>query len=143
MTPLAPPRWHDVVTRRGLRVIPNSSVVPIDVWLTDPRVPSRVTRLLARGTTVRLLGYDSSDLSALLLRSECDCEEHRTAGAGSRTVLNPGAAAAAEVVFDGARELGWRGYEAGLLDIAGAGAMFDSMLEELGAEVEAELRETA
>jgi hypothetical protein len=115
MTPLAPPRWHDVVTRRGLRVLPHSTVVPIDVWLADPRVPSRVVRLLARGTTVRLLSYDSSDLSALLLRSECDCEEHRLAGAAGRLVLRPGAEPLDEASYDGAARHGWTGVAAARL----------------------------
>ena len=66
-----------------------------------------------------------------MLRAECDCEEHRTAGAGSRTVLTPGAVPAAEVVFDGAAELGWSGIEAGRLDVPTAAAMFDEMLAQL------------
>ena len=115
MTLPAAPRWHDVVTRRGLRVLPLSTVVPVDVWLADPRVPSRVMRLLARGTTVRLLRYDSSDLSALLLRSECDCEEHRLAGAAGRLALRPGAEPLEEVSYDGAARHGWTGVAAARL----------------------------
>ena len=135
--------WVADLSARGHAVLAASHAVPVQLWLREPGDHGTVLHYLARGTRVTLRRYAATDLTALVLRAECDCEEHRTAGAGSRTVLNPGAAAAAEVVFDGARELGWRGYEAGLLDIAGAAAMFDSMLEELGTEVEAELRETA
>ena len=140
-SPSAFAAWVSTLSARGFSVLAASHAVPVQLWLRT--ADGSVLHFLARGTRVTLRRYAGSDLTTLVLRSECDCEEHRTAGAGSRTVLNPGAAAAAEVVFDGAREFGWRGYEAGLLDIAGAAAMFDSMLEELGTEVEAELRETA
>ncbi len=107
--------WHDVVTALGLRVLPHSSFVPIDVWLTDPRRPARVMRLLARGTTVRLQAFDSDDLAALMLRSECDCQEHRLAGAAGRIALRPGARPLEEWSYDGAAD-GWTGVTAGMLD---------------------------
>ncbi len=107
--------WHDALSRLGLRVLPHSSFVPIDVWLTDPRQPSLVLRLLARGTTVRLQAYDHDDLTALLLRSECDCEDHRLAGAAGRLALRPGATPVDEISYDGAGRRGWTGVAAALL----------------------------
>jgi hypothetical protein len=50
-------------------------------------------------------------------------------------VLAPGAQPLAEVVFDGAAERGWRGCEAGLLDIASVAEIFESLLAALPAGV--------
>jgi hypothetical protein len=121
--------WVGALSARGYSVLAASHAVPIQLWLRDD--DGTALHFLARGTSVTLRRYDASDLTSLVLRSECDCEEHRTAGAGSRTALNPGAVASGEVVFDGAAALGWTGYEAGLLDVATAAAMFDEMSAEL------------
>ena len=123
MTLLAPPAppappstsWTDVTHRLGIRVLPHSRFVPVDAWLHDPRSPGRVLRLVARGTRVRLTAYDRGDLTTLLLRAECDCEEHRTAGASGRPALAPGSLPLAEAVYDGAARAGWSGVRAGLL----------------------------
>ena len=115
MTPTTLAGWHDVLARRGLQLLPNSTFVPVDAWLVDPRTPSRVLRLLGRGTTVRLITYDRRDLCVLLLRSECDCEEHRLAGAVGRLVLRPGAESLEETSYDGAALHGWTGVTAALL----------------------------
>ncbi len=128
-TPLTFAAWVGALSARGYSVLAASHAVPIQLWLR--RDDGTALHFLARGTSVTLRRYDASDLTSLVLRSECDCEEHRTAGAGSRTVLNPGAVASGEVVFDGAAALGWTGYEAGLLDVATAAAMFDEMSAEL------------
>ena len=129
--------WVSTLSARGHSVLAASHAVPIQLWLRHP--DGSVLHFLARGTRVTLRRYDGSDLTSLVLRSECDCEEHRTAGAGSRTVLAAGAVPSAEVVFDGAEALGWTGYEAGLLDVATAAAMF----EEMAAELAGSLRATA
>jgi hypothetical protein len=121
--------WVGALSGRGHSVLAATHAVPIQLWLR--RRDGSVLHFLARGTRVTLRRYDASDLTSLVLRSECDCEQHRTAGAGSRTVLNPGAVPSGEVVFDGAEALGWTGYEAGLLDVATAAAMFDEMSAEL------------
>lgn len=121
--------WTDGLRRRGFRVLAASHAVPVQLWLVTP--DESALHLLARGTRLTLRRYASDDLTALVLRSECDCEEHRTAGAGVRTVLTPGAQPVTEVVFDGAAERGWRGCEAGLLDVASAASILDRLLEEL------------
>ena len=112
---LKPASWADVLSAHGLRVLPHSQLVPIDAWLADPRSPSRLLRLVARGTRVRLTVFDRSDLTTLLLRAECDCEEHRQAGAAGRPALRPGTVPVAEAVYDGAQRDGWTGVEAGHL----------------------------
>ena len=123
--------WTTDLSRRGFGVLAASHAVPVQLWLVTP--DDTALHLLARGTRVTLRTYAASDLTAMVLRSECDCEEHRTAGAGVRTVLAPGAQPLTEVVFDGAAERGWRGCEAGLLDIASAAEILERLLASLTA----------
>ena len=79
--------WVADLSARGHTVLAATHAVPIQLWLREPGEPGSVLHFLARGTTVTLRRYAPTDLTTLLLRSECDCEEHRTAGAGTRTVL--------------------------------------------------------
>jgi hypothetical protein len=127
-SPLTFTAWSASLTARGFTVLPSSHAVPIELWLRTPH--NEVLHLRARGTSVTLRRYAAASLAGLILRSECDCEEHRTAGATTRTTLMPGAVPLAEVVFDGRSELRWTGYEAGLLDIDTAAALFDRLLPE-------------
>ena len=122
--------WTAALAERGLTVLPSSHAVPVQLWARDR---SGVLRFTAQGTRVRLRRYDASDLTGLILRAECDCEEHRTAGAARRTVLAPGATPLAEAVIEGREELGWTGLEAGLLDVATAAVLFDRLLADLAA----------
>ena len=128
-TPLTFATWTAALTARGYTVLPSSHAVPIELWLRTPR--NEVLHLRARGVRVTLRRYTAGALAGLILRSECDCEEHRTAGATTRTTLMPGSVPLAEAVYDGAAEAGWVGYEAGLLDVPSAAALFDSLLSEL------------
>ena len=130
---LKPASWAAVLSAHGLRVLPQSQLVPIDAWLVDPRSPSRLLRLVARGTRVRLTAYDRSDLTTLLLRAECDCEEHRQAGAAGRPALRPGAVPVAESVYDGAQRDGWSGVEAGLLRPDDVAPLLDHLVTALEA----------
>ena len=115
MTNSTPGAWKAALADLHLRELPQSSYVPVDAWLVDLLVPGRLLRLQARGTKVRLSAYDAADLTTMLVRAECDCEQHRQAGAAGRPALRPGAVPTAEAVYDGAVEAGWRGVEAGLL----------------------------
>ena len=134
-TPLTLSAWTAALAERGLHVLPASHAVPVQLWARDS---AGVLHFTARGTTVRLRRYAGNALTGLILRSECNCEAHRTAGAGQRTVLLPGAIPLAEVVYDGRAERGWTGIEAGLLDVAGAAILFDRLLMQLtGAEASA------
>lgn len=134
-TPFTFTAWVASLSARGHSVLAASHAVPIQLWLR--RQDGSVLHFLARGTRVSLRQYDAADLTSLVLRSECDCEEHRTAGAGARTVLRPGSVPSAELVFDGAETLGWTGYEAGLLDVATAAGMFEEMSGELAGALRA------
>ncbi len=139
--------WGRVLGARGLQLLPTSRAVPVDAWVRAPvgRAVGRaeLLHLRARGTRVTLRSYDPADLAAVILRSECDCESHRTAGAAYRTSLVPGAVPGAEVVYDGAAEAGWTGVEAGLLRVDGAAALFEVLLPRLRAEQAALAEEAA
>ena len=135
-SPLTFSTWTAALRRRGFVVLPASHAVPVQLWLTTP--DGRALHFLARGTRLTLRRYAATDLAALVLRSECDCEEHRTAGAAVRTVLARGAAPAAEAVFDGMERRGWRGYEAGLLGVAAAAEIFEELLDTLAGNEQAQ-----
>ncbi len=121
--------WSRALHARGLRVLPQSTAVPVEVWLRDERTgQDDLLHLRARGTTVALTRYDAQDLAAVILRSECDCESHRTAGAAIRPTLVPGARPVARAVYDGRREAGWTGVEAGLLRLSGVATFFELRL---------------
>ncbi|HET7690555.1 MAG TPA: hypothetical protein VFK41_09265 [Nocardioidaceae bacterium] len=133
-TPLTFAAWSSSLTQRGFTVLPSSHAVPIELWLRTPfdgPLGNEVLHLRARGTRVTLRRFSATALAGLILRSECDCEEHRTAGATTRTSLVPGAQPLAEVVYDGAADLGWVGYQAGLLDVPSASVLFDRLLAEI------------
>jgi hypothetical protein len=111
-------------------VLSNSHAVPVELWLREAG-SGTVLVFRSRGTRVTLRRYAATDITGLLLRSECDCAAHREAGATRRTTLAPGATPLAEAVYDGADELGWVGYQAGLLDVASASVLFDRLLGRL------------
>lgn len=139
-TTLLTSAWSDVLATHRLRVLPHSRFVPIDVWLEHRHSPGQVLHLLARGTRVRLTAYDRSDLTALLLRAECDCEEHRQAGAAGRLVLSPGAVPVAAAEYDGSRRAGWRGVQAGLLRRGEVAPILDGLWAMLAGDAPATAR---
>ena len=121
--------WTAALSARGWTVLGPSHAVPVELWL---RAGDTVLHFRAQGTRLVLRRYAASDLTALILRSECDCAEHRTAGAGARTVLTQGSVPDQEVVLDGRATFGWTSYEAGLLDVPTAAGIFESLLARLG-----------
>ena len=121
--------WTERLRTAGLVVLPQSHAVPVDLWARD--ATGRVLHLRARGTRLVLRSYDPTDLTTVLLRAECDCAEHRTAGAAGRVVLTPGARPTAEAVYDGAAEAGWTGVAAGRLTAAEAAPLFEALLRRL------------
>jgi hypothetical protein len=122
--------WTASLSARGWTVLGPSHQVPVQVWL---RSGDTVLHFFARGTRVVLRRYAATDLASLILRSACDCAEHRTAGAGSRTVLAPGSTPSDEAVLEGRTTFGWTSYEAGLLDVPTAAGIFESLHARLGA----------
>jgi hypothetical protein len=123
-SPLTFTTWTAALTARGWTVLGPSHAVPVQLWL---RSGDTVLHFRAQGTRLVLRRYAASDLTALVLRSACDCAEHRTAGSGSRTVLAQGSTPLDEVVLDGRTAFGWTSYEAGLLDVPTAAGVFESL----------------
>lgn len=121
--------WTEALRRRGFTVLAPSHAVPVQLWLLTP--DGSALHLLARGSRLTLSRYAATDLAAMVLRSECDCQEHRTRGAAVRTVLTTGAVPVAQAVYDGADRRGWRAFEAGLADVATAAEIFEELLREL------------
>jgi hypothetical protein len=122
-------RWTRALGARGYDVLPASHAVPLSLWLRhrDP-LDGRVLHFRARGTRLRLAVHEPSDLTVLILRAACDCEEHRQAGGTGRVVLNPGAVALEVHELDGAPAFGWTGHEAALLTVPEAAGIFESLL---------------
>ena len=128
--------WTRALSARGFGVLPSSHAVPVSLWLRDGDADSgpeneRVLHFAARGTRLRLAVYRPSDLTTLILRAACDCEEHRQAGATGRIVLNPGAAPLEVHELEGASVFGWTGHEAALLSLQDAAGIFESLLARL------------
>jgi hypothetical protein len=130
MPPLTFATWSRALTARGYDVLPASHAVPVSLWIRDPAA-GRVLHFAARGTRLRLHAYEPSDLTTLLLRAACDCEEHRLAGATGRVALNPGAVPLETHELDGAEVFGWTGHEAALLPLQETAGLFESLLGRL------------
>lgn len=118
-----------ILATRGLRVLPQSHLVPVDVWLASES--GLRLHLTGRGPRVRLSAYATSDLTVLAVRSECDCRSHRDAGAAERVVLRPGAVPTVEALYDGAARHGWSGVEAGRLRVPELVPVLAVLLDEL------------
>jgi len=138
LPPLTFAGWTRALSARGYGVLPASHAVPVSLWLRDDTHESgdgsgegRVLHYSARGTRLRLAVYRPTDLTTLLLRAACDCEEHRQAGATGRVALNPGTEPVEVHELDGARVFGWRGHEAALLPLHEAAGILESLLPRL------------
>src|SRR4051794_29268632 len=90
----------------GYAVLPQSHLVPVDVWL---RSSASLLHLTGRGRPVRRRPSAEPALTVVLLRAGCACGSHREAGAAAGVVLGPGAVPAVEAVYDGAARHGWTG----------------------------------
>ncbi len=132
LPPLTFAGWTRALSARGYGVLPASHAVPVSLWLRDEAADgSRVLHFSARGTRLRLAAYRPADLTTLLLRAACDCEEHRQAGATGRVALNPGAEPLEVHELDGGRVFGWVGHEAALLPLQEAAGVLESLLPRL------------
>lgn len=120
-------QWTVALAARGLTVLPSSYVVPVELWLRA--ADGAVLHVRARGAHVTLRVYDATALGAMVVRAECDCAEHRTAGAVLRTTVLPSAEPLVELVDDG--EGRWTAYDAGRLTVAEAAPVVDRLLDRL------------
>ena len=77
-TPLTFRTWTAALSARGWTVLSPSHAVPVQLWLAPVTPCCTCSPGAPAWCSAR---YAASDLTSLLLRSACDCAEHRTAGA--------------------------------------------------------------
>ncbi|MGH3460670.1 MAG: hypothetical protein ACRDP9_04260 [Kribbellaceae bacterium] len=118
--------FADLLASRGLRLLPGSYAVPVDVLveLQD----GTVAHFTARGTTITLALYAPSALQSLVIPPECGCGKHHEPVGPTRTALRAGAEPLVERTIDGELAFGWTGHEAGLLRLADAATHFFELL---------------
>jgi hypothetical protein len=119
--------FADLLAARGLRLLPGSYAVPVDVLVQLP--DGAVARFTARGTTIRLAVHAPDSLSSIVIAPECGCGKHHDLVGPARTALRAGAVPLIERSIDGEVAFGWTGHEAGLLRLADAATYFFELLD--------------
>lgn len=123
------PALADLLASRGLRLLPGSYAVPVELLVQLP--DATIVRFTARGTTLRLRSYSPDALTAITIPAECGCGDHHPQAGPSRVTLSRYAVPLDERTIDGELEYGWRHHEAGLLHLADATTHFLTLLETL------------
>jgi hypothetical protein len=118
--------FADLLASRGLRLLPGSYAVPVDVMVELP--DGTVAHFTARGTTITLALHAKSALQSMVIPPECGCGQHHEPVGPTRTALRAGAVPLTERTIDGELAFGWTGHEAGLLRLADAAAYFFGLL---------------
>ncbi|TCC25161.1 hypothetical protein [Kribbella speibonae] len=123
------PALADLLTSRGLRLLPGSYAVPVELLVQLP--DATIVQFTARGTTLRLRSYSPDALTTITIPAECGCGDHHPQAGPSRVTLSRYAVPLAERTVDGELEFGWRHHEAGLLHLADATTHFFTLLANL------------
>lgn len=123
------PALADLLASRGLRLLPGSYAVPVELLVQLP--DATIVRFTARGTTLRLRSYSPDALTAITIPAECGCGDHHPQTGPTRVTLSRYAVPLAERTIDGELEFGWRHHEAGLLHLADATTHFFTLLDQL------------
>ncbi|MET9317920.1 hypothetical protein ABZX12_39365 [Kribbella sp. NPDC003505] len=123
------PALADLLASRGLRLLPGSYAVPVELLVQLP--DATIARFTARGTTLRLRTYAPDSLIAVTIPAECGCGDHHPQTGPSRVTISRSAVPLAERTLDGELEFGWRRNEAGLLRLADATTHFFALLATL------------
>jgi hypothetical protein len=121
--------FADLLASRGLRLLPGSHAVPVDLLVQLP--DATIARFTARGTTLRMRSYAPGALTSILIAAECGCGDHHPQTGPNRVTLSTYAVPLAERVIDGELVFGWQNHEAGLLRLADASTHFFSLLTDL------------
>jgi hypothetical protein len=142
----ASPAWADELGRRGVRVLPPTTAVPVELYGLLP--DGRALHFLCRGTSVSLRLYAAADVALAVGVREAVVTELPVTGEVwlplAEMVGAPGLAAPGRAVFtgapvasaglDGRARFGWTGHEAGLLRGASALPLFVELLDSLLAD---------
>jgi hypothetical protein len=118
--------FADLLASRGLRLLPGSYAVPVDLLVELPE--ATIAHFTARGTTIRLRLYSPESLTAIAIVAECGCGDHHPQVGPERLVLGCHAVPMAEYSIDGELLFGWQNHEAGLLRLVDASAYFFVLL---------------
>jgi hypothetical protein len=118
--------FADLLASRGLRLLPGSYAVPVDLLVELPA--ATIAHFTARGTTLRLRLYSPESLTAIVIAPECGCGDHHPQVGPDRLVLGGHAVPTAEYTLDGELLFGWQNHEAGLLRLVDASAYFFDLL---------------
>lgn len=133
--------WTRTLADRGLRVIAPSHPAPIELWAELPG--GDIVHFRCRGTGASLTRYAADDIVSVVPADDCACGCGRRTGPATvaRAITRPGVRPREIRRFDGRAERGWTSYEAGLLKVDEAAALFDRLLPQPGADPVATGRE--
>ncbi|HYU03815.1 MAG TPA: hypothetical protein VEK80_10125 [Kribbellaceae bacterium] len=131
--------FADLLASRGLRLLPGSHAVPVEVLAELP--DGTVAHFAARGRTLRLALHSPAALHAITIPTECGCGRHHEPSGPQRTGLRAGAVPLVEHTIDGELAFGWTGHEAGLLRLADAASYFFALLDRVGDDARSRARE--
>ena len=120
------PALADLLASRGLRLLPGSYAVPVELLVQLP--DATIARFTARGTTLRLRSYSPDALTTITIPAECGCGDHHPQTGPARVTLSRYAVPLAEHTIDGELEFGWQHHEAGHLRLADALPHFFTLL---------------
>ncbi|MFD7155165.1 hypothetical protein ACFV9C_11220 [Kribbella sp. NPDC059898] len=123
------PALADLLASRGLRLLPGSYAVPVELLVQLP--DATIARFTARGTTLRLRTYSPDALTAITIPAECGCGDHHPQTGPARVTLSRYAVPLEERIIDGELEHGWHHHEAGLLRLADATEHLFTLLAQL------------
>ncbi|WP_405058659.1 hypothetical protein OG474_38845 [Kribbella sp. NBC_01505] len=123
------PAFADLLASRGLRLLPGSHAVPVELLVQLP--DATIARFTARGTTLQLQHYPADALTAVTIAAECGCGDHHPQTGPARVTLSRYAVPTDERTIDGELLFGWQHHEAGLLRLTDAATHFFTLLEDL------------
>ncbi|WP_427893210.1 hypothetical protein ACQHIV_10040 [Kribbella sp. GL6] len=123
------PALADLLASRGLRLLPGSYAVPVELLVQLP--DATIAHFTARGTTLRLRTYSPDALTTITIPAECGCGDHHPQTGPARITLSRYAVPLEERTIDGELHHGWHHHEAGLLRLADATEHFFTLLTQL------------
>lgn len=121
------PAFADLLASRGLRLLPGSHAVPVELLVQLP--DATIARFTARGTRLRLQLYSPEALTTVVIAAECGCGDNHPQTGPLRPTLSRYADPLAEHVIDGELLFGWQRHEAGLLRLPDAAGYFFELLD--------------
>ncbi|MFI6826689.1 hypothetical protein ACIBG5_06270 [Kribbella sp. NPDC050241] len=123
------PALADLLASRGLRLLPGSHAVPVELLVQLP--DATIAKFTARGTTLRLRRFSPDALTAITIAAECGCGDHHPQSGPARVTLSRYAVPLDEHTLDGELLFGWQHHEAGLLRLPDAATHFFTLLAQL------------